>query len=113
MANLRQNLTREVLEPLWGKISLNSIARRLGERADKVHRIGREYGLPRYPRKPQKQVDPTAEEIEERAAAIRETWTEEETERRYLGPKGSGPWKTPVFRVGVSGGILVMEKSSE
>jgi hypothetical protein len=52
----------------------------------------------RFPR----EVDPTPEEIEARAAAVRMKWTPDEEERRRVGPRAEA-WRPPAFRFDYNG----------
>jgi hypothetical protein len=95
LGSTRRRLTAEqvaLARQLWAEgLYRDEIARRLGVGVDVLIARRRDQlaGLPKRTRGPRRActptVDPTPAEIEERAAAIRETWSDEEREERRLG----------------------------
>lgn len=100
-----QKLKVDVLElfRLWrSPLRNDELADALGTPRGSLHYLRARYKLP--PRTPElwakrtgaKQALPTPEEIAERAAAIRATWSEEETERRTVGRRMQR-WQMPAY----------------
>lgn len=95
LGSVKRRLTAEQVaaaERLWAAgVYKADIARRIGVGMDVLlARLHDQLAhLPRRKRGPRRgsepEVDPTPEEIEERAAAIRATWSEEEREARRCG----------------------------
>jgi hypothetical protein len=67
--------------------SLDVLRRRYRLDRRPFERNNREYAVDR---------SPSPEEIEERAAAVRATWSDEEAERRYVGKRKIG-WAIPAY----------------
>lgn len=79
------------------EVTLTDIANRFGMAADTVSRRASMMGLPlRGPIWRPAAVDPTPEEIAERAAEIRSRWSESERRKRIVGPK-EARWTPPSF----------------
>lgn len=84
-------------------VSVARISVELGIATDSLNRVRAKLGL--LPRTPQTRAkpcepyrDPTPQEIEERAATIRATWTPEIEERRRVA-KTPGPYEFPVIHL--------------
>lgn len=89
----------DLLRDLWfdADSAIADICVRLGVCQDTVYKHAKNMGLPRKPRVERNgDKDPSAEEIEERAAAIREGWSDAERERRRVGGKPK-EWHPPQF----------------
>lgn len=90
----------ERLRDLWFSPETNAvIAEQLGLSMWQLYLAGKQLDLPsRHDsvRRVWKTVDPTPEEITERAAAIRRGWSDEEHDRRLVGSVAK-PWKMPAF----------------
>lgn len=89
----------DLLRLLWGdcEVPIQDISARLGVSHDTVYKHARELQLEKRPRAVRRgEKDPTIEEIEERAAAIRASWSESERERRYVGRRAK-QWTPPRF----------------
>lgn len=88
---------------LWNSSLRNDeLADALGAPRGSLHYLAARYKLPkrnpalRAKRTGEKQTSPTPEEIAERAAAIRATWSEEEHERRRVGRRAQ-QWQPPAY----------------
>jgi hypothetical protein len=92
------NFTREKLYELWyDETKTNTqVAKELGVTLVRLWKLGRAYSLPRRVKR-QNQPDPSIEEIHDRAAAIRATWSPEEREQRRVGLRRQR-WTPPEFR---------------
>jgi hypothetical protein len=95
------DVDREELQRLWFDDSLNTceIADRLGVSMNTIYRERTILGLPkRYSGKRQDcELDPTPEQIEERALEVRSRWTPEEERRRGAGGASSPRWRPQSF----------------
>jgi len=89
----------DLLRLLWDdcEVPLQDISSQLGISHDTLCKHARTLQLPKRPRAARRSdKDPTTDEIEERAAAIRAGWTDAERERRHVGSK-SKQWSIPRF----------------
>lgn len=80
----------ELLRVLWtdAALTIHQICERVGVAHDTLYKHAKRMQLPRRPRVERySDKDPTIDEIRERAAAIRESWSEEERDRRQVGGK--------------------------
>jgi hypothetical protein len=83
------------LRELWASdMRSDEICERLGVTRGRLFYVAKQLGLPRRPHSleaPTGQAasieDPTEFEIAARAAVIRQSWSEEEHEKRFVGPK--------------------------
>lgn len=90
MGGTRLTIDVPKLFELWASgASQYEISQTLGIRPGTFWQVRNRYALPkRKPARPvsaSKEPDPTPEEIAERAAAVRASWSEEEAERRAVG----------------------------
>lgn len=96
-------IRRDEFEELWLKSSPKEIAKQYEVSRMRVYHIAKTFGL-----KPRSQVvlesdegAPSESEILERAAAIREKWSDEEERKRRVGNRGTGrKWTAPEIKVG-------------
>jgi hypothetical protein len=87
---LNSKLPLKELKKLWGtELPVSVMIFRSGLTRTQLHRLAAKYGWKRgiYEKTGDTTDDPSIEEIQARAAAIRATWSEEETERRFKGKK--------------------------
>lgn len=91
--NFTPPISKEDLEELWLDYTAIEISRKTGLTVNKVYFYARRYGLPPRTR-PDTERAPSPAEIAERTAEIRSSWSEEETERRWCGPKRE-EWRMP------------------
>lgn len=99
---IRFNVDKKKLRELWKTERTNAdIAEELGITAVQLYvagqklKLGQRWGCVR--RVYEKPVDPTPEEIAERAAEIRAEWPEGEEERRLVGNVAAPRWTIPAF----------------
>lgn len=96
-------IRREEFEELWANSNPTEIAKKYEVSRMRVYHIAKTFGL-----KPRSQMilesdegAPSEDEILERAAAIRERWSDEEERKRRVGNRGTGrKWTAPEIRVG-------------
>lgn len=89
----------DLLRDLWfdSDVAITDMCVRLGVSSDTIYKNAKQMGLPRRPRAERiSDKDPTAEEIAERSATIREGWSESEKERRRVGGRRQ-EWTPPHF----------------
>ena len=87
----------EKLKKLWlQNVKTDKIAKRLGVSASKVYSMAKSLGL----EKRDFFVDPTPQELEERAAEIRKNWSRAERESRLVGGKfRPESWTPPLVKL--------------
>jgi hypothetical protein len=91
-------MDRELFAELWlAGASVPEMAARLGCRQPAIYSLRVQFGLPRRPRVPCTDKDPTPDEIAERSAEVRARWSEEERERRGIGKVEA--WGVPLIRL--------------
>lgn len=78
---------------------VSEMATKLGIDEAAVRRLAIRLKLGARPKPENLPADPSPEEIESRALAIRESWTPAERNQRWCGPKRKR-WKPPVIQVG-------------
>jgi len=89
---------RELFAELWlAGVSVPEIASRVGCHQPAVYSLRVKFGLPRRPRVPCTNKDPTPEEIEQRSAEVRECWSDEDRDRRLVGKPEA--WGVPLIRL--------------
>lgn len=81
----RINRVRE----MWATHTIAQIAADVGTSSSAICRLAAREGLPGKMALSRGEVNPTEEEIAERAAAIRAGWSEAEEERRRIGRVGA------------------------
>jgi hypothetical protein len=89
---------------LWhGKTPNLEVARELGISVYQLYRLGQRYKLPprvhmhgEFNRRKAKEEVIVGEEYERRKAAIRARWSDEEREKRRVGPTAR-PWRLPSY----------------
>lgn len=65
---------------------------------------------PKARRTNKRMIDPTPEEIAQRALELRMGWTEKEERARYVGPRREAtPWRIPTFHFDQSTGTFEQE----
>lgn len=90
----------ETFEEMWSQIRPVEIAAKLEIPLGQVYRMARQRKLPSRQSVLASQEDkngPTTEEIEQRAAEIRKTWSRAERERRHVG--GPRRWTLPELQM--------------
>lgn len=89
-------IDRELFSQLWlAGASVPEIAARVGCRQPAVYSLRVRFGLPRRPRVPCTNKDPTPDEIVARSAEVRSRWSEDELERRSMDKAVA--WRAPVY----------------
>jgi transposase len=94
-------LSRESLAAVWHK-PVREIAQQFGISRSAVYNWGNKWGM----RRSEKQFsphhpDPSEEEIEQRAAEVRKSWSPSEARRRLVGvAKKTSRWTPPVIETG-------------
>lgn len=89
---------QKILSEMWAAgATAAKIAVALGITKAAVYTLRWQYKLPRRPRVIPEEINPTADEIAERAAEVRSMWSDDELDRRAVG-RCSG-WRLPKVRL--------------
>lgn len=113
MAAAKNTPTMQQLLRYWyTSLPAEKVAKELGISRTLLYRLGKRYKLPK--READKKVkrvskieyDPTPEEIAIAAQDIRETWSETENDRRYIGAKRK-EWTPPQFEYSSRTGAFI------
>ena len=91
-------LKKESLEEIWQTTSVKEIARRFSVKPQKIYQLSKKWNLPERERE---EDAPSEQEIAERAAQVRATWSDADWESRAVGPvRNRERWTPPTIRIG-------------
>jgi hypothetical protein len=90
-------LKKSEFQKLWTTKSPAEIAAEIGGTRQEVYRIAKKFGLPpRSVVKPNVEFNPSRKEIRRMTAEFREQWSDEEEQKRRVGPqRESRRWSVP------------------